>query len=448
MNKLHFCLTLLASGVILTTSLVSASNQVNPGNTFASDSLSLTYVINEVISTHPTVKAAEEALQNADARIDLAKTGYYPVVDASANFSNIGPIMKFDIPSIGKVQLYPANNYSASVNFRQVIYDFGRTRANIDIENEGKIIGVTTLDQVRQKMALATINSFYNLAFLQHAITIIDEQITTLQAHLRYVETMKATGSATDYQVLSTKVKISQAESQRSDLLASLAIQQAYLCSLTGKEDKNPIVKEELNVLSPAIQGDSLMSFALRNRFEMSINREKAEMAQLRYNMTKTMNKPVINFMASAGTKNGYLPDLAKLKANYVLGIGMVVPLFDGMKTKYNLRQAESAINSAGYESEGTKRIISTEIREAEEYMSSARQKELQFALQLDQALQAYSLAETSFRAGAITNLELLDANTSVSQSRLMLLKARIDYNASIYRFRAALGEKLWQTNF
>jgi outer membrane protein len=67
-----------------------------------------------------------------------------------------------------------------------------------------------------------------------------------------------------------------------------------------------------------------------------------------------------------------------------------------------------------------------------------------QFTLQLEEALKAYALAETSFRAGTITNLELLDSNTSVSQSRLLLLKARIDYAASIYRFKAALGEKLY----
>jgi outer membrane protein TolC len=58
--------------------------------------------------------------------------------------------------------------------------------------------------------------------------------------------------------------------------------------------------------------------------------------------------------------------------------------------------------------------------------------------------LKAYSLAATSFRAGTITNLELLDANTAVSESRLMLLKARIDYAASIYRLKAAVGEKLY----
>jgi outer membrane protein TolC len=436
---------ILSSALIVIFS-ISVNCQENHGAPSASqsDSLSLKSLIAEVISTHPTVKAAEEALRNADARIGLAKTGYYPVVDAGANFSNIGPVMKFTIPDLGTFQLFPGNNYSAAVNYRQVIYDFGRTRTNIDIENESRIIVEKTLDQVKQQMALATINNFYTLAYLQHAIKIKDEQLSTLQEHLNYIETLKSTGSATDYQVLSTKVKISTAESQKSDLIAALAIQQAYLCSLTGKSDWIPVVKEELDTPAPIATGDSLLNFAYNNRDEMAINRGKAVLAELKYKLIKTLDKPIINFVASGGAKNGYLPDLNQLKANYAAGVGISVPIFDGRKTKYNLLQAKSAINSLNFEDEGNRRRITSDITEAKEYAFSAMQKEQQFKLQLDQAQEAYSLAEISFRSGTITNLELLDANTAVSESRLMLLKARIDYAVSIYRLKTALGERLY----
>ena len=441
-NNTRIIKTLIVS-VILTAGTLTAYGQP-AGNLAKADSLSLKQLISEVISTHPSVKAAEEALSNADARIGLARTGYYPSVDASASYSNIGPVTKITIPSMGTFQLFPENNYSAAVNLRQVVYDFGRTKTNIAIETESKKIGELTLDQVRQKMSIATITSFYTLAFLQHAIKITDEQLSTLEHHLKYVETMKATGSATEYQVLSTRVKISAAESQKSDLQAALKIQQAYICALTGNDSRIPVVKEELNVIQPDIQADSLLSYALKNRYEVSINKEKSMVADLRYQMTRTLNKPIINFQATGGAKNGYMPDLGKIKGNYALGIGIAVPIFDGYKTKYNLLQTQSAINSLNYETEGTKRSISTEVKEAEAYLMSAREKEDMTALQLEQALKAYSLAETSFRSGVITNLELLDANTAVSASRLALLKAQIDYNASIYRLKAALGEKLW----
>ena len=408
------------------------------------DSITLKAIIDTIVRNHPTVKGAEEALRNADARIGLAKTGYYPVVDANASFANIGPVLKFTIPQLGTVQLYPDNNYSGSVNYRQVIFDFGRTRQNIDLEEESKAIGEHTLEQVKQRMSLAAVNSFYTLTYLQEAVKIMDQQLSALDEHLKFVKTLKATGSATDYQILTTEVRISTAESQKVDILSSLDVQQAYLSSLLGREDFKSAVKEELDVAMPATAADSLQQFALQHRDEMMITKERASLAEIKYQLVKTLNRPLVSLSVSGGAKNGYYPDLNKLMANYSAGIGITVPIFDGMKTKYNLQQAKSAINNAGFETENIRRGITTEVKEAESYMESARQKISQFTLQLDQAMKAYSLAETSFKAGTVTNLELLDSNTAVSESRLMLLKAKIDYAASIYRLKAALGERLY----
>ena len=64
--------------------------------------------------------------------------------------------------------------------------------------------------------------------------------------------------------------------------------------------------------------------------------------------------------------------------------------------------------------------------------------------LQLNQAQQAFTLAQTSFKAGYITNLDMLDAATSVSESKLVLLKSKIDYILNVYKLKAALGQRLY----
>jgi len=445
MNRIVKIVTgsIMFPGLLLFTANIAAQENKNSVLVTSDDSLSLNYIIEEVVKNHPTVLSAEEALKNADTEIELAKTGYYPQVNMTGNYTNLGPVIHLSIPDFGTFKLYPNNNYSAALNLSQVVYDFGRTKQNVEFEQESKNIGEQALEQVRQKMSLAAVSNFYTIAFLQEAIKINDENIATLNSHLKYVETMKETGAATDYQILSTKVKISGAESLKVDLLTALDIQQAYMSALLGR-DLKAVVKEELNVLAPDRERDSLLSFAFHNRNEIIINQRRASQAEIRYQLIKTLNNPVINFYATGGVKNGYIPNLEEVRANYVVGVGISVPIFDALRTKYHLVQAKTNINTINLEAETTKRNISSEVREADDYMKSALQKVTQFNLQLQEALQAYSLAETSFRAGVITNLELLDSNTSVSQSRLLLLKAKIDYASSIYRFRAALGEKLY----
>jgi outer membrane protein TolC len=254
-----------------------------------------------------------------------------------------------------------------------------------------------------------------------------------------------ATGSATEYQVLSTRVRISAVESQKIDLEASLTSQQGTMNSLLGNAVNSfTPVKNELTAQVPEITHDSLANYAFQNRSEMILNRERASIAELRYGIANLQDKPVINFQAAAGAKNGYIPNLNELKPNYVLGFGLRIPITDRMKNKNKLLQAQSAINSLSFESENIKRTISAEILEAQAAMNAARTKMNQFELQLAQAVKANSLAETSFRSGTITNLDLLDANTAVSESRLMLLKSRVDYILSIYRLKAAVGERIY----
>jgi outer membrane protein TolC len=280
---------------------------------------------------------------------------------------------------------------------------------------------------------------------LQAAIKIKDQQLEALNEHLEYIEKMMATGSATEYQVLTTKVKISIVESQKVDLTTAVTTQQASLNSLLGNlQSIRPVVKSELSVELPVIPSDSILPYAIRHRDEVLLNEKKSTLAELRYGMTRLQNKPYLSLQASGGAKNGYIPELNKLTPNYVIGLGLRVPLFDGMKNKYNLAQAQSAITSLSYESDFTKRNVSNEVYEAEAFMTAARTKVSQFELQVAQALKAYSLAEVSFRSGIITNLDLLDANTSVSESSLLLLKARIDYAASVYKLKAALGERIY----
>lgn len=417
----------------------------NPENQVVSnDSLSLKILIEEIIKNHPSVKEAEETLKNADARISLARTGYYPVIDASAGFSNIGPVLKIEIPQIGKMQLYPENNYSGAVNYRQIIYDFGRTRQNVELETGNKTLSTQTLELVKQKMSLAAINGYYAILYLQEAVKIKNEQLATLEEHLRYIRTMQATGSATDYQILSTEVRISAAQSQKTDLLYSLTVQQAYMGALIGIEKFNRPVMKDLGIELPLINTGSLQQYALLHRGEILISKENASLAELQYQLLRTANKPLISMTMAGGVKNGYQPDLNTLRANYSAAFGISIPIFDGMKTKYKLRQAQSVINNTGYETENIRRSIISEIQEAQSYLESAAQKISQSALQFEQARKAYELAGISFRSGTITNLEVLDANTAVSESRLILLKSRIDYAAGVYRLKAALGEKLY----
>jgi outer membrane protein TolC len=290
-----------------------------------------------------------------------------------------------------------------------------------------------------------TINSFFVISYLQDAIEIKDKQLSDLQEHLDFVTKKHETGSAIQYEILTTRVKISAVESQKIDLETSLNVQRSVLNSLLGLPASSSFnVTRDNSEAVIGVQDDSLISYAVTHRDEMTIAKERSTLAELHYNVVKTQNYPLINVFASGGWKNGYIPNLNTFTANFAAGIGVTIPFFDAGRNKNNMLLAKSSILENGMETELTRRKIQDDVVQNEENLKSAQKKVDQFTLQLSQAEQAYALAEVNYNAGAITNLDLLDASTNVSESRLMLLKTQIDYIVSVYRLKAALGQRLY----
>ena len=415
------------------------------GQSLVTDSLSLNEIIREVTTNHPMVKKAMEDLNVADAKIGLAESNYQPNIDFATSYSRMGPISNISIPDLGSFSLVPHDNYSATINVNQTIYDFGKTEKSILLEKQSKELTLQSVEQVKQKLSQAVIANYYTLVYLQEALKIKDQQLETLNEHLKFIKKKQETGSATQYEVLTTEVRISTIENQRTDLETARQIQVCQLNSLLGKpESTKQQVKKDLNVSLPGLQDDVLITSAMQNRDEMKLASEKAKLAQLRYNLTDTQNNPVLNAFLSGGIKNGYIPYLYDPKPNFVAGIGFKVPVFDGKRNKYNLSQAQSAIQSNDQETEIARRNIVNEVVEGEANVKASQKKVDQGELQLRQATQAYTLAKTSFDSGVITNLELLEGSTAVSESRLQLMKAKIDYAVSLYKLKSATGERLY----
>jgi outer membrane protein TolC len=431
--------------VLFPITVMSAQALQNGQGPSNSDSLSLQQIIGEVTRNHPAVKTAEEALRRADARIGFARSGYLPDIDFSASYSNVGPVPELTFQPFGTFKLFPNNNYSATVNVRETAYDFGKTRKNIEIENQTKLIDIQSVEQVKQKMAQIAISGFFNLFYLQEAIKIKKKQLEVLNEHLVFVKKKKETGSATEYEILATQVKSSVVESQLMDLEAAAAIQQSALNTLLGRRVDSPLaVKGEIGSVPSEFRNDTVYDSALKLRNEMILGRRKEDLANLHYQAIRTQNKPVISLQITGGAKNGFMPDINKIMPNYAAGAGIRVPIFDANRTKYGLIQAESAIRSAKLDLEQTSRTVTGEVLENETSLKTASRKIRLFEMQLDQAKKAYSLAEINFKAGAITNLDLLDSGNAVSDSELMLIRARIDLAVCNFRFQAAVGRKLY----
>jgi outer membrane protein len=408
------------------------------------DSLSLPQILKQVLESYPTVVKAKEAIQVAEAGIGLAKSGYYPNINANAGYTRIDPVPDMTIPNLGHFSFAPNNNYNVVVNVYENVYDFEKTARKVQLEKSNKELSEKNVELVRQRLTLITSVSYYTLIYLQEAIKIKETQILTLQKHLDFVTRKGQTGSATQYEVLSTQVRISNAENQKVDLEASRQAQQGVLNSLLGRPVTTPL-KVQGNFISsqPEIDPDSLIIYALDHRYEMVMARLRENHARLQLRSARVMDNPTLSVFLNGGFKNGYIPDLNAFTPNYAAGVGLNVPIFDATRKHNTVRIASSQISMAQSDIEQTSREISSEVYQNETNLMASLKKIDQSKLQVKQAEEALNLAAVSFRTGAITNLDLLDAETALEESRVNLLRARIEYAINIVRLNISVGNPI-----
>ena len=425
---------------LLATKMTAAQNS---NKEFTSDSIDLQQVVTKVIETHPSVLKAQEAINTVEAGIGLANSAYYPDIDFGAGYTLIGPVPSISVPNLGSFDMAPANNYNATINIRQTIYDFSKTKASIKVAESNKEIAEKNIDLVKQKLSLLTITSYYVVAYLQEAVHIKDMQLKILEQHLDFVTRQKETGSATDYEILSTKVRISNAENQKLDLETAHDNQVAVLNSLLGvPENTKIIVKNRLFIQPVNYEFDSLISYAITHRNEMALAGLRQKQAELRFQSVKIENNPTLSVFASGGFKDGYFPELNKPTANYAAGFGLRVPIFTATRHKYNMQWASSDINSVKDDIELSRREISSEVFQNATSLQSAKRKIDQTQLQLEQAQEANRLAALRYQSGTLTNLDLLDNESYEAESRLSLMKARIDYLINSARLEISIGKQ------
>jgi len=429
--------------IIVTLLFTKVATGQNNLTQFTSDSVDLQQVVKRVLETHPSVLKAEEAINSVEAGIGLAKSAYYPNIELGASYTRIGPVPAISIPELGSFNMAPANNYNTSLNIHQTVYDFSKTKTNMQVAESGKAIVEKNIDMVKQKLTSLVIANYYTLFYLQEVVHIKEIQLGILEQHLDFITRKKETGSATDYEILSTKVRISVAKNQKHDTETALSNQLASLNSLLGLPVQTKIkVKNRLMLQPLNVECDSLINYAIEHRNELILGDLRKKQAELHLQSVKIENNPVVSAFFSGGIKNGYFPNLNQPKANYAAGLGINVPIFSATRHRNYLQMATSDINSIKLDIEQGRRQISSEVFMNVNNLQNSLQKIDQSELQLDQAEEARRLADLSYKAGSLTNLDLLDSESLEAESRLNLLRVRTEYMINAAQLEISIGKQ------
>lgn len=165
------------------------------------------------------------------------------------------------------------------------------------------------------------------------------------------------------------------------------------------------------------------MQMALLHNPTIAIAKDKVNVSKAEVAITKLNELPFIGMKASVGSRNGYLPQINDPRFNYNAGVGFSVPLFNGGKTKQQIKIQERSV--ALYET-----TVQSQLHDFEKDIQAAlidiqsNQMRIKNAnTQIEQAALAQKLSLSKLKNGTATPLEITSTNADYQRALLNQLQ-------------------------
>ena len=425
----------------------AAGAQTAPGVDVITDSLTLDGTLRSVLDANPAITSLDELANAASGRLAQTRTGFLPQVTGTATYTRIDPVVKLSLaPGAEPFQFNPNNNYDAHITAQYLLLDFGKSDATVKLAEAQVQTARDNVSVSKRDLAFGAAQVYYNILFMRESIRVQDAQIASLRAHRNEMQKRVEGGVSTKFDVTTTDVRITQALNTKIDLQNQLRNQQVQLARLLHKSTQADVpVKGRLAFQPQPVNVDAELKKAYENRPEIKLARDAETTATLQQRLIERSNMPSLGVGAQVGAKNGYLPNLTQIKPNTVGVIQLSVPIYDGNKNKNQRVEALANSRSAVAHTQDTQEQIRADVRQAANNLEFSQARYDNAQQQIAQASDALTRAQGRYRYGVGQNLDVLDAETQLAQSRLARAQAMYNYTLGQYQLRRATGEQIWQ---
>lgn len=417
--------------IILTIATVKVSAQQAPDD--------LKALVKHSFDHFSELKAMETQAKIAADKTTLAKASRLPEVNGVASYTHVYPVPKIALPGSDFLfQPVPSENVNAGVEARQLLLDFGKSGSQIkQSEAQASLLNLQTAE-TREKLAYQVAGVYLAISFLQDNIAVQNANIKLLEDTETMVENKLKHGDAIDLDLLNTRVKLETYRNRKVDYQNSLQKQLATLEYLTGEPLKDSI---HSNFTWPAPSFEA--GFESNSAVKTAIEKEKVAETGVAY--AKSQYKPSLFALAGTGYKNGFLPDVSTPKFNYNAGVSLSVPIFHGKKLRTQEHMAATEVEVAKWNTQGIKDNIRKEAAQQQSDIAASRERLETAETLLQQANRALTLAQSRYRNGVITYLDLQNAQTSLLEAEISKIQYQYQLSVSSLALLQLNGNEFWK---
>ena len=399
-------------------------------------------LINHSFGYFPKLKEAENTIITAEDKIALIETSKNPNVSAEGSYLYLAPVPTIALP--GSPQLFkfaPNHNFNTSVNAHYILADFGRLKANVDRAKTDLQFAKDNIQLLKTQLAYQVATIYYNMVYLQKAISIQDSVLNFLNENKKVVQSKLKDGEALKIDLLNIQANIDNEENRKVDLKNSLQKQINLLNYTTGT---NAVAGNNFDFNLLNVSNQVALDSSINNNLDFKIAKDKIDQANGDIAITKLNDKPNISMNGGLGFKNGFIPDIYKFQFNGLAGVTLNVPIYSGGKTKQQVKLQEHLVQQQQLAYESLNANYKKDIAQAMTDIQTNIERIGNTQAQIDQAKYAQDLAAIRFKNGVGTNLELTNSSTNVQRAEFSKLQFQHQLCASKLELAKLMGYQYW----
>ncbi len=408
--------------------------------------LTLQQCLDIAAKIQPSIIASQYTININQARVGEAQSNYYPQISADASYSRIKPLTGAQAAvttGVTGVSLSNPrasfNQYSGSLSVNQLIYDFGKTKSQVQIQKLNLDSSRSDLETSVEQVAFNVRQAYYGLLQAQRNRDVAEDTVKQLQQHLDQAKGFYEVGTHPKFDVTTAEVNLSNGTLNLIKAETALKIAKVTLNNAMGVPDAPEYsIEDNLAFVKYPITFDEALRKAYGDRPDLQSLVLKRKAAEMNVEFQKTGYYPILTGNAAYNVGGEDFP----LEKGWNVGAAVSFPIFNGFITKKLVEEAKANVSVFRANEETLKLSILLDVQQAYLNLTNAENSISTAELTVKQAQENLDIANGRYAAGVGNPVEVTDAEVTLTNAKTSYIQALYNYKVSEASLEKAMGVK------
>lgn len=414
--------------------------------------LTLDRAVHDALAHNRGLAAARAGTDEADARVAVTRSQYFPRASFVESwqrgdqpvfvFSSLLSARRFGAPNFAIDALNqpnPIGFFHGAVAIEQMVFDGGRTRADVSSAASGRVMAQAALDEAAAALVLHVTQTYGRLLIAETGLRTATASIAAAEEDIARARRRRDAGTVTEADVLSLAVHLADVRQRAIQTTGDAAILRAELNRLMGTPVDGEFAVQEppaVNDTAPA-SWSQLVAEAEAARPELRRTAAAVSLADAGRRQARAAWMPQLAAQAGYQLDGTSFTDRASA---WVVGGEVRWSLSTGGAEIASARASAAALARARAEHDDARAAVQVELLTAQRRLESAQARQAVAATAVDQARESQRIIRDRYDAGMAPVQDVLRASTAVLDAeaqRTAAIVERVEANAEL---RRALG--------